>query len=136
MNTTIGKEPSETNKKGIGTDLLVICLTAAAGSLLAAIPGFPFPGSVAGMILMLLLLLFRLIRLEWVEKAADFFLTFLPLFFIPLVVNILDEQELLSAYGLKIAAVIFLSSIITIITTALTVRFVLFISGRFHGSVS
>lgn len=107
---------------GILGEVLIITATTAAGTLLSYIPGFPFPGSVTGMLLMLILLLSGLIKLEQIKYASGFFLGFLPLFFIPLIVNLLEETEILGQYGVKLLIIIIGTSVITLITTGLTAK--------------
>ncbi|HAK45955.1 MAG TPA: CidA/LrgA family protein [Spirochaeta sp.] len=115
---------------GVLGEFLIIAAAAFAGSILAQIPGFPLPSAVAGMLLMLILLLSGIIKLERVRRAADFFLKFLPLFFIPLIVNLLKEGEVLSEYGLEIIAIISITTVITLAVTGLTAKLLLKLIGR------
>lgn len=107
---------------GVLGEFLIITAATAAGALLSYIPGFPFPGSVTGMILLLALLLSGILKLKHIKNAADFFLNFLPLFFIPLIVNLLKETELLSQYGGKLLIIIISTTIITLTLTGLTAK--------------
>ena len=110
---------------GILGEFLLIAVTALAGILISVIPGFPLPGAVTGMILMLLMLLSGFIKLERIRNAADFFLKYLALFFVPLVVNLIKESELLSTYGLKLIIVILGTTLITLAATGLTAKLLL-----------
>ena len=112
---------------GILGEFLIISATATAGILLSMLPWFPLPGAVTGLILMLLLLLSGVVKLERVNRAARFFLKFLPLFFIPVIVNLVKEGEVLSEFGLKLIAVIFITTILTIAATGLTAKLMLVI---------
>lgn len=105
---------------GVLGEFLLISIITSAGVLIAEIPGFPFPGTVTGMVLLLVLLLTGIVKLKHIGRAADFLTGFLPLFFIPLVVNIMSEQALLSRYGIKLFIVIIPTTIITLLVTGLT----------------
>lgn len=105
---------------GILGEFLIIAATALTGILLAAVPGFPFPGAVTGMIIMLIMLMTRIIKLDRIKNASGFFIKFLPLFFIPFIVNLLKEQELLREYGFKFLLIIVGTTIITLAATGLT----------------
>jgi holin-like protein len=118
---------------GVLGEFLLICLVTSAGVLIAEIPGFPFPGSVTGMVIMLTLLLTGILKLKAICRATDFFIGFLPLFFIPLIVNITSEQALLSRYGIKLLIVISLTTVITLITTGLTAKLLLFMQNKKPG---
>ncbi|MDC7124629.1 MAG: CidA/LrgA family protein [Spirochaetales bacterium] len=112
------------------SEFLIIIITAITGTVLANIPGFPLPGTVTGMILMLLLLLTKIISLNHVKRTADFLLALLPLFFVPLVVNIVNEKKILSEYGIKILIIVFITTIITISITGLTTKLLLFLYNK------
>ena len=82
---------------------------------------------------MLILLLTRIVKLDRIKNAAGFLLKFLPLFFVPLIVNLLKEQELLSRYGIKLLIIITGTTIITLATTGLTAMLLLKIMGGKDG---
>ena len=118
---------------GVLGDFLIICLVTSAGALVSAIPGFPFPGTVTGMMIMVLLLLFRAVKVRRIERAADFLIRFLPLFFIPLIINIMKEYDLISRFGFKLLLIIFLTAVITMIITGLTAKALLSAAGKRNG---
>ena len=115
---------------GVVGEFLIIASAGAAGVLFAAIPGFPLPGTVTGMLIMLVLLLSGLIKLKWISSAANFFLKFLPLFFIPLIVNLLREADILNTWGFKLVIIIVLTTVITMAATGLTAKLMLAVLHR------
>lgn len=115
---------------GVLGEFLIISATAFAGILLSRIPGFPLPGAVTGMILMLIMLLSGVIKLKNIGRAADFFLKYLALFFVPLVVNLIRESKLLAAYGFRLVLVIIATTLITLAATGLTARLLLAAASR------
>lgn len=58
--------------------------------------GLPIPGGVLGLLLMYAGLQTGLVKLKWVERAANFLLRHMVLFFIPLTVGLIDMGALLS----------------------------------------
>lgn len=115
---------------GILGEFLIISLTTATGILIAAIPGFPLPGTVTGMIIMLILLVTGVIKIKQIQRVSDFLTGTLPLFFIPLIVNIIGEQEILGSYGIQLLIIIIPTTLITLIITGLTAKLLLTLSGN------
>ena len=118
---------------GILGEFLIICLVTAAGIAVSKIPGFPLPGTVTGMMLMLLLFILKIVKTERVNKAAGMLVNYLPLLFIPLIVNITKESELLKSYGIKLLIVVVLSTFITMTVTALTAKLLFNLAKRKKG---
>ncbi|MDC7227507.1 MAG: CidA/LrgA family protein [Spirochaetales bacterium] len=110
---------------GILGEFLILAVVALSGSLMNLIPWFPLPGAVSGMLLMLILLLSGIIKLERVTNAAGFFLKFLPLFFIPFVINLMKESDVIAAYGVKLILVISVTTLLTMAATGLTAKLLL-----------
>ena len=88
------------------------------GELLARAFALPFPGPVVGMLLLLLALRWPVIR-EPVAQCADFLLSHLSLLFVPIGVGVMTHLSLVSQYGLRMLAVIVLSTLIGLAVTVL-----------------
>lgn len=58
--------------------------------------GVPIPAGVLGLLLFYAGLLLRIVKLEWVERAAGFLLRHMVLLFIPLTVGLMDMGGVLS----------------------------------------
>ncbi len=69
------------------------------------------PGNIIGMGLMFLMLQFKVVDIEKIEKTAEFFLSHLSLFFIPFGVSIMKYYGLIQAQLLEIMLIIVGSSI-------------------------
>ncbi len=91
------------------------------GELLARGFHLPFPGPVVGMILLLFALRWPLVR-EPVSVCADFMLSHLSLLFVPVGVGVMTHLSLVSQYGLRMLAVIVLSTITGLAVTVLTLH--------------
>ena len=94
--------------------ILGICLT---GDLLHQQVGVPVPGNILGMLILLLLLCFKVIKVDHIKETSDFFLKRLPFFFLPPSIGIMVAgDEVLSQWPLLLILCIAL----TIVTMAIT----------------
>ena len=104
--------------------LLQIALLAAfwaVGETITAVTGLPIPGGIVGMGLALFALGARRLRVASMKRGADWFLAEMLLFFVPAVLALLDHSEFLGLLGLKILAIILLSTMAVMCVTALTI---------------
>lgn len=81
----------------------------------------PIPANLTGMILLLILLFTKVVNVNWLRSGATWLLSEMLLFFVPAVVAVVKYPELVGLQGLKILAVLFLSTILVIAATALVV---------------
>lgn len=78
----------------------------------------PLPANLVGMVLMLVLILCRILPLSWVRAGARWLLAEMLLFFVPAVVAVVNYTQLLMVDGWRIFAVIGLSTLMVLGTTA------------------
>lgn len=90
----------------------------SAGEVLARGLHLPFPGPVLGMILLLPALRWQVVRGP-VGVCADFLLSHLSLLFVPVGVGVMTHLSLVSQYGVRILAVLVLSTLAGLAVTAL-----------------
>lgn len=69
------------------------------------------PGSVIGMIVLLLLLGTKLVRMSWIEEGAKYIITNLAFFFIPVTVGIIEYYHLFMGKGLLLIVIVLVSTI-------------------------
>jgi len=93
----------------------------SAGEALSHAFGLPFPGPVVGMVLLFAALFHPAVRAP-VAACADFLLGHLSLLFVPVGVGVMTHLGLLEDYGLRILAVIALSTWAGIAVTALVLK--------------
>jgi len=96
--------------------LLVCQLT---GEAVVRAVGLPFPGPVVGMILLFVLMLARAPLPGALGNTADGLLQHLSLLFVPAGVGVVQHLEFLSGAGLRLLAVVVLTTLITLTVTAL-----------------
>lgn len=96
----------------------------AIGEFIVSVTGVPVPSSIIGMLLLASALKFRLVRLLWVDKIADFLVKNLGFFFVPAGVGLMRCLDLLADQWLPIVAASVISTFIIILVT-----------GRIHQAV-
>lgn len=90
----------------------------SVGEMLARGLALPFPGPVIGMVLLLVALRWPAVRTP-VSACADFLLSHLSLLFVPVGVGVMTHLALLSQYGLRMLAVIVVSTLAGLAVTVL-----------------
>ncbi len=92
------------------------------GTALAVASGAPLPGGILGLALLLALLLSRRLSALSLRRGTNWFLAEMLLFFVPAVLAVLGHREFFGLIGLKILAVILVSTISVMVSTALAVE--------------
>ena len=105
-----------------GLALLLLC--QSLGEALARGLHLPLPGPVLGLLLALLLLNWAPLQAA-VGAAAAPLLQHLSLLFVPVGVGVVTHVALLTQYGLRIVAVLVVSTLIGLAVTALLLQFLL-----------
>ena len=101
--------------------LAILLVLQALGEALTHTLGLPIPGPVLGLVLLLVVVQFAWAR-EPVAAAAELLLAHLSLLFIPVGVGVITHLGLVAQYGLRLAAIIVLSTWIGMAVTALVLR--------------
>lgn len=77
--------------------LALVFAVCIVGDVISSLLPFAFPGSVVGMILMVILLMTNAMKESAIEESADFFLKNMTFFFIPFGVSILRYASLIGS---------------------------------------
>jgi holin-like protein len=104
--------------------LAVLLLCQSLGEVLARGLQLPLPGPVMGLLLLLVLLNWAPLQAT-VAAGAEPLLQHLSLLFVPVGVGVVSHLALLSQYGLRIVAVLVLSTLVGLAVTALLLQFLL-----------
>ncbi|HEU5296556.1 MAG TPA: CidA/LrgA family protein [Burkholderiaceae bacterium] len=102
-----------------GFACLLLC--QSAGELLARGASLALPGPVIGLLLLLALLNVDALRAP-VAAAADALLAHLSLLFVPVGVGVIAHLDLVSQFGLRLIAVLVVSTWLGMAVTALLLR--------------
>lgn len=81
------------------------------------------PGSVIGLLLLFILLMTNLIKVEWIEAGAQFFVSNLVFFFIPATVGVIDYFDLFKGKGILLILIALISTILVMTTSGLVSQF-------------
>lgn len=84
----------------------------------------PLPGSIVGLLLLALSLIFKVIKVEYIQDGAGFLIGVLTLFFIPATVGVIDYPELLSGTGVLIILAVIASTLISIYVTGVLTQLI------------
>ena len=116
--------------------LLIILGINFTGEFLSAMLHLPLPGSITGMLLLLILLLTGIIKEKQIAETADFFLNNMGFFFIPAGVGIMVSYEALEGNYVGTMLVILLSTVIVMAVTSLTTQFLIKQKEKKNGKVN
>lgn len=95
----------------------IIMGVAFLGELLKLLLPLPIPASIYGLILIFLALCSGVIRLEQVEKTADFLVEIMPLMFIPAGVGLMKEWKVLSEIAVPFLVTIVVTTVLVMAVT-------------------
>ncbi|WNS80895.1 CidA/LrgA family holin-like protein [Domibacillus sp. DTU_2020_1001157_1_SI_ALB_TIR_016] len=93
--------------------IAILYVFSALGETIHQLFHIPIPGSIIGLVLMLLCLMFNIIPVKMIENGAGFLLSFLPLLFIPAMTGVINYPSLFSSSGAVLLFVVVLSTIVT-----------------------
>ena len=107
--------------KQFGIVLLVTCI----GELLRFLIPLPIPGSIYGLVLMLVLLIAKVVKLEDVKDAAQFLIAIMPVMFIPAAAGLTNYWSDLQPILIPALITIIVSTVIVMAATGITAQKVL-----------
>ena len=105
------------------TGLLILLLFLVAGTLLQSQLDSPVPGSIIGMLLLLVFLIIRGRAPESLSQISKTLSPLLPLFIIPVSVGIVTQKELLAENGIALLVIMAVSIVPGAIVCAAIMRF-------------
>lgn len=79
----------------------------------------PVPGSVVGMLILLIGLYLKLVPVRWISEGASALLNHLPLLFVPVTVGIMQHLDFFSGKSLWLVPVVLVSTWVVMGTTGL-----------------
>jgi holin-like protein len=100
------------------TGLAILLIFHFAGVVLHEFGGVPMPGNVLGMVLLFTALWSGVVKVEWVEGAAEFLLKHMMLFFAPIVVGVMPLMPVLAANVAPVVVGMVVSTLVTMVVTA------------------
>lgn len=107
--------------KQMGLILVILFI----GQVLSKLFRLPMPGTIMGMILLLILLLLKVIKTDWINDITDVLLKHLPLMFIPSGVAIINHYGSLKGNIIKLFFILFVSIILVMVVTGRVVQYLI-----------
>ena len=105
-------------------ELAILCALFLLGGQLATWLGWPIPGGVMGLALLLILFASGVLKPAMLQLGAGWLMAEMLLFFIPALMSLLDYGSLIREEGWRILLVIAVSTLMVMVVTALTVELV------------
>ena len=105
-------------------ELAILCALFLLGGQLATWLGWPIPGGVMGLALLLILFASGMLKPAMLQLGAGWLMAEMLLFFIPALMSLLDYGSLIREEGWRILLVIGVSTLMVMVVTALTVELV------------
>ncbi len=96
------------------------------------IPGFFFPGSLIGMLLLFLALYFKILNIDKVAYVGAFFIENMGFFFVPAAVSIMSYFDIIAPNIWKMLLLCMISFFFTFTSIALSVKVTLMIQEKFN----
>lgn len=103
--------------------LLIILSINFLGEFLSNFLSLPLPGSIVGMLILLILLFTQILKPDDIAETADFLLNNMAFFFIPAGVGVLVSYTLLSGSYFESVASIVLSTVVVMLVTGGVTQF-------------
>ena len=90
----------------------IILAVSCIGELLNHFLPLPFPASIYGLVIMLILLMTHIVKLPDVDETATFLVDVMPMMFIPAGVGLLNAWDTLKPVLVPVIVIMFVSTIV------------------------
>ena len=96
------------------------------GELLSFLIPLPVPGSIYGLLLMLLLLVTKLIKLRQVKTVANWLISLMPVMFVGPTVGLMTSYESYKSFLIPVIVICIVTTIITMAVTGVSAQLLMF----------
>ncbi|MFC4323752.1 CidA/LrgA family protein [Litchfieldia salsa] len=98
--------------------LFILTVIYTGSNYIVKLTHLPIPGNVLGMIILYVCLIKRIIKVEYIEKAALYLIKHLALFFVPFAVGLMNYGDLILMSGFQLLVMIVGSTVIGLAVTS------------------
>lgn len=113
----------QTNCLRICAQILLIILFWLIGSGIERMTHIPLSGGVIGLVLVLLLLQLNILKLSWLASGAQALLGELMLYFMPVLIAVVQYKALFATEGWQLIISIVIGTFLVMSSTALTLKY-------------
>ena len=110
--------------------IAIIAGVSLVGELLSYLIPLPVPGSIYGLLLMLLLLVTKTIRLRQVKAVANWLLSLMPIMFVGPTVSLMTSYESYKSFLIPVIVICVVTTILTMAITGCTAQILMFRHNR------
>lgn len=101
----------------VGSHIIILTIFYMIGLGIQKWFSLPIPGSIIGMLLLLLALTTKMLPVRFIETGSMFILKHLPLLFLPVTVGILQFLDLFSGDGILLIFITLISTIMVMVAS-------------------
>lgn len=110
--------------------IAIIAGVSLAGELLGYLIPLPVPGSIYGLLLMLLLLTTKMIKLRQVKAVANWLISLMPIMFVGPTVGLMTSYESYKSFLVPVIVICIVTTIITMGITGMSAQILMFRHNR------
>lgn len=110
--------------------LAIILMILECGKMTNKILNIPIPGSVIGMVLLLILLNFKILKIEKIERLSNFLLDNLAFLFIPATVSVMESYKIIKSQWIQIITICVITTVIVFGVTGFVVEKIIKVSDK------
>lgn len=97
-------------------------------------PTIIIPASIIGMLLLLVLLLTKTIKFDWIDSVGNFLLKNMAFFFVPSIVSLLAYFDIITPILWKLVVILFISFVLTFISVGLSTKLTIYLTKKKGGN--
>lgn len=116
------------------SQITLIATVSFAGELLHYLLPLPVPGSIYGLVLMLLLLMTRVIRVDQVKTVGDWLIMLMPVMFVGPTVGLMSSYDSYKDFLIPVFAISLVTTVITMAASGLTAQGLIRLREKKEGS--
>lgn len=94
---------------------------------------FPVPAPVVGLIILYLLLTFKIIKPEQIEKLSNFLIGILAFLFVPSGIQLAASLDIMKHSGVQLVIMIIISTVVMLVSVALVATFLIWLRNIVFG---
>lgn len=121
------KEEKKVESAPILVQMGIFATVLFVSSLISSLfpPSFPVPTPVIGLVLLYLLLVLKIVKVQWVDSFSGFMISMIGFLFVPSGVSLASSLDIMKAQGLQIIAVVIISTVIMLVVTTYIAMFLI-----------